>query len=68
MDEFEVTFRWPNDDWTWIYVEAKDFQSAMFKAMEKCPDGCRVKSILPIPSDQRKANEANAARRREEVR
>jgi hypothetical protein len=25
MKNYEVTFEWPNDDWTWIYVEARDF-------------------------------------------
>ena len=47
MKTYEVTFVWPNDDWTWVYTEAKDFHAAMLQAMLACPDMCRVKSVLP---------------------
>ena len=47
MTTYEVTFVWPNDDWTWVYVEAVDFQDAMLKSMLACPNACRVKSLLP---------------------
>lgn len=47
MKTYEVTFVWPNDDWTWVYVESEDFHAAMLQAMLVCPRPCRVKSILP---------------------
>lgn len=48
MYKFEITFVWPNNDWTWIYREAKDFHAAMLIALIELPDGCRVKSIIRI--------------------
>lgn len=45
MTLFQITFVWPNDDWTWADVEANDFHQAMLFALDKCPAGCRVKSI-----------------------
>lgn len=45
MTLFQITFVWPNDDWTWIDVEANDFHQSMLFALDKCPAGCRVKSI-----------------------
>jgi hypothetical protein len=45
MTLFQITFVWPNDDWTWTDVEANDFHQAMLFALDKCPATCRVKSI-----------------------
>jgi hypothetical protein len=42
---FQITFAWPNDDWTWIDVEANDFHQAMLIALDKCPLTCRVQRI-----------------------
>jgi hypothetical protein len=46
MTRYEITFVWPNDDWTWIYREAKDFHTAMLIALMELPVECRVKSIV----------------------
>lgn len=45
MTLFQITFVWPNDDWTWIDVEAVSFHQAMLIALDKCPATCRVKGI-----------------------
>jgi hypothetical protein len=47
--KFQITFVWPNDDWTWIDVEALDFHQSMLVALDKCPPNCRVKSIERLP-------------------
>jgi hypothetical protein len=46
---FQITFAWPNDDWTWINVEANDFHQAMLVALDKCPLNCRVQKIEREP-------------------
>lgn len=45
MTLFQITFVWPNDDWTWIDVEAVSFHQAMLIALDKCPATCRVHHI-----------------------
>jgi hypothetical protein len=45
MTLFQITFVWPNDDWTWIDVEANDFHQSMLIALDKCPATCRVQRI-----------------------
>jgi hypothetical protein len=47
--EFELTFEWPNGDWTWIYYQARDFHDAMLEALKQCDVGCRVKSVVRSP-------------------
>ena len=49
MTKYQITFVWPNDDWTWIDVEANDFHQAMLIGIDKCPLTCRVKRIEPEP-------------------
>jgi hypothetical protein len=44
MKNYEITFVWPNDDWTWIYVEAVDFHQALLLALQRCPRECRRKN------------------------
>jgi hypothetical protein len=45
MTLFQITFAWPNDDWTWIDVKASDFHQAMLFALDKCPATCRVQRV-----------------------
>jgi hypothetical protein len=45
----QITFVWPNGDWTWINVEANDFHQAMLIALDKCPSHCRVQRIEVEP-------------------
>ena len=59
MKNYEITFVWPNDDWTWIYMEVRDFHSAMLRALDACPRGCRVHSIVFMTAEQVTANRAN---------
>jgi hypothetical protein len=47
--KFQITFVWPDDDWTWINVEANDFHQAMLIALDKCPTLARVKNIEREP-------------------
>jgi hypothetical protein len=63
MKNYEITFVWPNDDWTWIYVEVRDFHSAMLRALDACPRGCRVHSILFMTTEQAAANKAHGEAR-----
>lgn len=58
MKNYELTFVWPNDDWTWTYVEASDFHQAMLMALDKCPLTCRVHGIAFRTPEQVAANEA----------
>jgi hypothetical protein len=43
--KYQLTFVWPDDSWTWHDTDANDFHQAMLIALDKCPSGCRVKSI-----------------------
>lgn len=63
MKNYELTFVWPNDDWTWTYVEASDFHQAMLMALDKCPLTCRVYGVHFVTVDQLKANQESARRR-----
>lgn len=63
MKNYEITFEWPNGDWTWIYAQANDFHQAMLIALDKCPLTCRVHGILFMTSEQVKANEDSARQR-----
>jgi hypothetical protein len=47
--EFELTFEWPNGDWTWTYYQARDFHEALLEALKQCPDGCRVHGVVRSP-------------------
>jgi hypothetical protein len=58
MKNYEVTFEWPNDDWTWIYVEARDFHHAIIVALEQCPRGCLVHGVQFMTAEQVAANKA----------
>jgi hypothetical protein len=46
---YQITFAWPNGDWTWINRQASDFHQAIFIALEECPTGCRVRNIEREP-------------------
>ena len=59
MKNFEVTFEWPNGDWTWIYVEAKDFHEAICRALCECPRECRIHHLQFMTAEQVAANKAN---------
>lgn len=48
MKRFQITFIWPNDDWTWIDIEASDFHQAMLVALDKLPFSCRVHNIMRL--------------------
>lgn len=63
MKNYEITFEWPNGDWTWTYVEANDFHQAMLVALDKCPLTCRVHGVLFLTPEQLAAHEANAVQR-----
>src|SRR5580693_7801925 len=63
MNNYEITFEWPNGDWTWIYLEAKDFHEAICRALCECPRECRVHNVHFVTVDQLTANRAAAARR-----
>ena len=52
MKTYEITFVWPNEDWTWIYVEVNDFHQAMFVALDKCPATCRIHHMLLMTPEQ----------------
>ena len=59
MKNFEVTFVWPNDDWSWIYVEAVDFHQALLLALQLCPRECRVHHLQFMTAEQVAANKAH---------
>ena len=59
MKNFEVTFEWPNGDWTWIYVEAVDFHQALLLALQRCPRECRVHHLQFMTAEQVAANKAH---------
>jgi hypothetical protein len=59
MKNYEVTFEWPNGDWTWIYVETEDFHKAMLLALASCPRDCRVHHLQFMTADQVAANKAH---------
>jgi hypothetical protein len=61
MKNYEITFEWPNGDWTWIYAEANDFHQALLVALDKCPLTCRVHNVHFVTADQLAANKAAAA-------
>jgi hypothetical protein len=63
MKNFEVTFEWPNGDWTWIYVEAVDFHQVMLLALANCPRECRVHYLQFMTAEQVAANKAQDGRR-----
>jgi hypothetical protein len=52
MIKFEITFVWPNGEWTWINVEALDFQDAMGIAISRLPISCRIKSIVKVKAKE----------------
>jgi hypothetical protein len=47
--EYELTFEWPNESWTWTYYMARDFHEAVLEALKQCPRGCRVRSVVRSP-------------------
>jgi len=47
---FEITFLWPNGNWTWIQETASDFHDVMLVALLQCPREARVLRIEPMPS------------------
>lgn len=57
MTTFQITFVWPDDDWTWIDVEANDFHQAMLIALDKLPSSCRVHRIEKLTYPSRRINE-----------
>jgi hypothetical protein len=59
MKNYEVTFEWPNGDWTWIYVEGEDFHKAMLLALASCPRDCRVHHLQFMTAEQVAANKAH---------
>lgn len=61
---YEITFEWPNGDWTWVYETAPDYHDAMALALDKCPLGCRVRSIVLMTPEQIAANKSYLAARR----
>lgn len=50
MNRYELTFEWPNGDWTWVYRESPDFHDAMLVALRECPKDCRVHKVMPMPA------------------
>ena len=60
VENYEITFEWPNGDWTWIYESAPDFHDALALALDKCPATARVHSIVHMTAKQVAAN-LNAA-------
>jgi hypothetical protein len=48
VTRFEITFKWPDDSWTWIEVEALDFHEAILEALKQCPPECRVQSLINL--------------------
>jgi hypothetical protein len=56
MKHYEITFEWPNGDWTWIDVEANDFHQSMLIALDRCPLTCRVHSIQFFTREQVEAS------------
>jgi hypothetical protein len=59
MKNYEITFEWPNGDWTWIYVEAVDFHQAILWALDRQPATTRVHSIVFMTAEQVAANKAS---------
>jgi len=50
MKRYEVTFEWPNGDWTWVFILVKDFHEAMLQALILCPATCRVHRVVWMPT------------------
>lgn len=59
---YQVTFEWPNGDWTWIDIEAKDFHQAILMALLQCPRECSIKSVVYMTPAQAKANKEYMSR------
>jgi hypothetical protein len=43
--KYQITFEWPNGDWTWIDRDLFDYHEAMLVALRACPRECRVHNI-----------------------
>ena len=56
MKNYEITFEWPNGDWTWIDVEANDYHQAMLIGLDRCPLSCRVHNIQFFTREQVEAS------------
>jgi hypothetical protein len=56
VKNYEITFEWPNGDWTWIDVEANDYHQAMLIGLDRCPLTCRVHSIQFFTREQVEAS------------
>jgi hypothetical protein len=63
MKNYEITFEWKNGDWTWTYVEARDFHEAIARALIECPRDCRIHNIRFLTREQLAANQVSAAKR-----
>jgi hypothetical protein len=46
---YEITFEWPNGDWTWTFSDEEDFHGAMLQALKLCPPSCRVAKVVAEP-------------------
>lgn len=66
VKNYEITFVWPNGDWTWIYASAPDFHDVLAIAVDKCPDGARVHGVQFMTPKQVDANLAAAAKRQKQ--
>ena len=49
MKTYQITFVWPNGDWTWTDKEANDWHQVMLIALENCLRECRVQWIERLP-------------------
>ena len=45
MTRYQITFAWPNEDWTWIDVKEASFHAAICTALSRCPASCRIVRI-----------------------
>jgi hypothetical protein len=53
---FELTFVYPNGDWTWEYHSADDYHHAITIALMVCPREARIKGIELVPEYKVAAN------------
>jgi hypothetical protein len=45
MKDYQITFEWPNGDWTWLNTRARDYHQIILMALDACPTTCRVRRI-----------------------
>jgi hypothetical protein len=66
MQTYQITFEWPNSDWTWTNIEARDFHQSILLALNACPATCRVISIQSLTPAQIKTNASYLSKLREQ--